>query len=99
MLCPLPSSPRCAVAFWVSAPVDELRCGESRASRALHASRAHAQADDANEDFAYVGHGIEVAWMLMAEAKRREDTALYSRAADLFKRSVQVAKVSPAMCV
>jgi len=49
-------------------------------------------ADDANEDFAYVGHGIEVAWMLMAEAKRREDTALYSRAADLFKRSVQVAK-------
>eukprot|EP00729_Bicosta_minor_P008477 gene8477-35206_t len=27
--------------------------------------------DDANEDFAYLGHGIEVMWMVMAEALRR----------------------------
>lgn len=41
--------------------------------------------------FSYIGHGIEVLWMLMAEAERREDRALYDRARTLFKRHVEVA--------
>jgi mannose/cellobiose epimerase-like protein (N-acyl-D-glucosamine 2-epimerase family) len=47
---------------------------------------------DPNEDFAYVGHGVEVQWMLMAEAIRRGDTELYGLAAARFKHQVSVAK-------
>lgn len=47
--------------------------------------------DDANEDFFYLGHGIETLWMLMAEAARRDDRTTYRWAARLFKRHVEVA--------
>ena len=46
---------------------------------------------DENRDFVYLGHGIETLWMLMAEATRRGDTALFQKAATSFKRHVEVA--------
>lgn len=42
------------------------------------------------DQFAYTGHGMEVLWMIMAEAERREDNLLYEKAADLFKRHVEL---------
>jgi hypothetical protein len=47
--------------------------------------------DDGNEDFVYLGHAIETLWMVMAEAERRGDEALYARAARLFIRHVEAA--------
>ena len=47
--------------------------------------------DSPLDQFAYLGHGIEVLWMLMAEALRRGDDALYQEASRLFKRHVEVA--------
>ena len=47
--------------------------------------------DDANEDFIYLGHGIETLWMVMAEAVRRGDRALLELAAGRFRRHVEVA--------
>src|SRR5690554_1793758 len=43
------------------------------------------------DQFAYLGHGIEVLWMVMAEAQRRQDQDLWNRASYLFKRHVEVA--------
>jgi N-acylglucosamine 2-epimerase len=46
---------------------------------------------DGNDDLCYLGHAIETLWMLMSEAERREDEALYARAASLFRRHVEAA--------
>ena len=51
----------------------------------------YSRPDDANEDLCYIGHSIETLWMVMAEAERRADEALYARAARLFHRHVEVA--------
>lgn len=42
-------------------------------------------------NFAYLGHGIETLWMVMAEALRRKDASLFYKAKDAFKRHVTVA--------
>jgi len=42
--------------------------------------------------FSYTGHGIETLWMVMAEAIRRKDAALFKTAGDAFKHHVTVAK-------
>ncbi|MEX2585201.1 MAG: AGE family epimerase/isomerase [Balneolaceae bacterium] len=47
--------------------------------------------DNEFSQFAYTGHGIETLWMVMYEAVRRRDQALYERAAEAFKRHVTVA--------
>ncbi|MCC7263487.1 MAG: AGE family epimerase/isomerase [Candidatus Latescibacteria bacterium] len=47
--------------------------------------------DDDNEDFCYLGHGIETLWMTMAEALRRKDRALFDLCAARFRRHVEVA--------
>ena len=39
---------------------------------------------------AYTGHGIETLWMIMAEALRRRDRALFDDAARLFRRTLEV---------
>ncbi len=47
-----------------------------------------------NPDFAqfsYTGHAIETLWMVLHEAVRIKDKALWDRAADSFKRHVEVA--------
>lgn len=41
--------------------------------------------------FAYLGHGTETLWMVMAEAVRRKDAGLFNSAHELFKRHVTVA--------
>ena len=43
------------------------------------------------EQFCYIGHAIETLWMVMFEAGRLKDKALYERAAAMFKRHVEVA--------
>lgn len=47
--------------------------------------------EDANEDFCYLGHGIETMWMTMDEALRRKDRALFDLCAGRFRRHVEVA--------
>lgn len=47
--------------------------------------------DDENEDFCYLGHGIETLWMTMVEALRRQDRALFELGAARFRRHVEVA--------
>jgi mannose/cellobiose epimerase-like protein (N-acyl-D-glucosamine 2-epimerase family) len=47
--------------------------------------------EDANADLCYLGHAIETLWMIMSEAERRGDEALYARAAALFRRHVECA--------
>jgi N-acylglucosamine 2-epimerase len=42
------------------------------------------------EQLVYAGHAIETLWMLMDEALRRQDTALFDRIAPLFKRHCEV---------
>jgi mannose/cellobiose epimerase-like protein (N-acyl-D-glucosamine 2-epimerase family) len=41
--------------------------------------------------FAYLGHGTETLWMVMAEAVRRKDAGLFTSAREAFKRHVTVA--------
>ena len=41
--------------------------------------------------FAYLGHGTETLWMVMAEAVRRKDAGLFTKASEAFKRSATVA--------
>jgi mannose/cellobiose epimerase-like protein (N-acyl-D-glucosamine 2-epimerase family) len=41
--------------------------------------------------FVYTGHAIETLWMVMAEAARRKDKALFELAANRFKHHVEVA--------
>lgn len=40
--------------------------------------------------FAYTGHTLEAMWMVMDEALRRHDEVLFERAADRFRRHVEV---------
>ncbi|MBM3278695.1 MAG: AGE family epimerase/isomerase [Candidatus Handelsmanbacteria bacterium] len=47
--------------------------------------------EDPNEDFCYLGHGIETMWMTMAEALRRQDHTLFELCAARFRRHVKVA--------
>lgn len=47
--------------------------------------------NDEISQFVYIGHGIEVLWMIMDEAVRRNDDSLFDRASQLFKRHVEVA--------
>ncbi|WP_236970391.1 AGE family epimerase/isomerase [Membranihabitans marinus] len=47
--------------------------------------------DEPWNDFVYIGHGIEVAWMIMEEAIRREDKGLYDKAKSIFRRHLEVA--------
>lgn len=41
--------------------------------------------------FSYTGHGIETLWMVLYEAVRRKDKALFDRTAEIFKRHCDVA--------
>ena len=41
--------------------------------------------------FVYTGHAIETLWMLLYEAERRKDEALFNLVAERFKRHVEVA--------
>lgn len=41
--------------------------------------------------FSYTGHAIETLWMVMHEAVRKKDKALWNRTVDSFKRHVEVA--------
>ncbi|MFC1552501.1 AGE family epimerase/isomerase [Candidatus Latescibacterota bacterium] len=41
--------------------------------------------------FVYTGHAIETLWMLLYEAARRKDRALFDRVSDSFRRHVEVA--------
>ena len=47
--------------------------------------------DDDNEDFIYLGHAIETFWMILHEALRRKDRALFDLAAERLKRHLEVA--------
>lgn len=47
--------------------------------------------DDENEDFVYLGHAIETFWMILHEALRRQDPALFDLAAERLKRHIEVA--------
>ena len=44
------------------------------------------------EKFCYAGHAIETLWMVMAEAVRRRDNALFDRTAAMFRRHCEVAQ-------
>ena len=46
---------------------------------------------DGFEQFSYTGHAIETLWMVLFEAARRKDRALYRQAAEMFKRHVEIA--------
>ncbi|NQD70128.1 hypothetical protein HP439_05275 [Sphingobacterium shayense] len=43
------------------------------------------------DDFAYLGHAIEALWMVIKEAHRRNDIALFELATKRFRRHVEVA--------
>lgn len=47
--------------------------------------------EDPFAQFSYIGHAIEALWMIMAEAERRKDPKLFSKAAGLFRRHIEVA--------
>lgn len=47
--------------------------------------------DDGNEDFVYLGHAIETLWMLLHEALRRKDRALFDLVAERMERHIEVA--------
>ena len=47
--------------------------------------------DNGFSQYSAIGHGIETFWMIMHEAVRRKDPALYNLAAKRFKRHVEVA--------
>ena len=46
--------------------------------------------DDTNESFIYLGHAIETLWMLLPEALRRGDRALFELVAERFRRHLEV---------
>lgn len=50
--------------------------------------------DNEFNQFSYLGHGIETLWMVLFEAARRKDKALFDRTVEVFKRHVIVAKDS-----
>ena len=47
--------------------------------------------NDENEDFVYLGHSMEIAWMLLHEAMRLRDRALFDLVAERFERHMEVA--------
>lgn len=47
--------------------------------------------NEAYAQFAYLGHSIEVIWMILDEALRREDQAMFDRTAALLERHIEVA--------
>ena len=47
--------------------------------------------DDAYAQFCYTGTAIQTLWMVLHEALRRKDRALFDRAADRIKRHIEVA--------
>ncbi len=47
--------------------------------------------DDENEDFIYLGHGIETLWMLLVEAMRLKDRSLFDLTAERLERHLEVA--------
>jgi mannose/cellobiose epimerase-like protein (N-acyl-D-glucosamine 2-epimerase family) len=47
--------------------------------------------DNEYRDLVYTGHGIEALWMLLHEAQRRGDQALFDKSARLLKRTMEVA--------
>jgi N-acylglucosamine 2-epimerase len=47
---------------------------------------------DGYEQLVYAGHAVETLWMVMDEAVRRKDTALFDRAAGMFRRHCEVAR-------
>jgi mannose/cellobiose epimerase-like protein (N-acyl-D-glucosamine 2-epimerase family) len=47
--------------------------------------------DNVYAQLAYTGHGIETLWMVLAEAVRRKDQALFDETARRFKRHIEVA--------
>ncbi len=47
--------------------------------------------DNEYRDLVYAGHGIETLWMVMCEAHRRGDRALFAKAARLLRRHMEVA--------
>ena len=51
----------------------------------------HSRPDNEYAELVYAGHAIETLWMMMYEALRRNDTALFDRAAALFRRHCEVA--------
>ena len=53
--------------------------------------RDYGRPDDENEDFVYLGHGIETLWMTLVEAMRRKDRELFELIAERFRRHVEVA--------
>jgi mannose/cellobiose epimerase-like protein (N-acyl-D-glucosamine 2-epimerase family) len=46
---------------------------------------------DGFEQFSYTGHAIETLWMVLFEAARRKDQTLHDRAAEMFRRHVEIA--------
>lgn len=50
--------------------------------------------DNEFSQFSYLGHGIETLWMILFEAVRRKDKALFNRTVEIFKRHITVAKDS-----
>ena len=44
------------------------------------------------EQLVYAGHAIETLWMILYEARRRNDAELFDRAAAMFRRHCEVAK-------
>ncbi len=61
--------------------------------RLLNEVLAHdySRQDDANEDFIYLGHAIETMWMMLLEAIRLGDRALFDLTAHRFQRHVEAA--------
>ncbi len=49
------------------------------------------RAEPPYDQFSYTGHAIETLWMLMYEAARKKDSALYNDTCDMFRRHVEVA--------
>lgn len=47
--------------------------------------------DEREAEFVYTGHAIETLWMVLYEAVRRKDKALFDRAAGAFRRHCEVA--------
>ena len=47
--------------------------------------------DDENEDFIYLGHTLETLWMVLSEAMRRKDRALFDLVAERLQRHMEVA--------
>jgi len=54
-------------------------------------NHAYERPDDENEDFMYLGHGIETLWMMLNEAMRRKDRGMFDLVAERLQRHIEVA--------